>query len=532
MGKLLYSPAVKERMLTLYEQGYTDEQVAKELGVTARTIYNWKLKFHSDFQAIKKAKISADELVEAALFRNALGYSHPEEKIFVAFGQVTRVQTIKYYPPDTKAAIYWLNNRQPDRWKNRLTVTPGGELDNVSREKTVQPKKTFKEFCVIAGYPEPFEKQIEMMNFGINGTDPRMILGARGYGKTDYITILGVAYALYLDRNLTTLIMSKSKERNASMLKEIQTACEKNGITFSKANTNCLRVDGILGKDHSVSAVTIRSVSLRGRHPKLVIMDDPVTEDDTSEATRLVVEKKWYEINKLVKNILIIGQPAHKFDLYAKLRPLLNKMEVKHGEIPQLDHDLDAQRLAGVSEESIQASYFLEIKNQGSTPFDKIKYIDSFPTGESAVAFIDPSYTGGDYTALTIMKAHFDGVAAVGFVWKKAWNHCLEDMAPHLLKYNVKRIAFETNNLGDQPVQMLQSILHGAGVGVVGKVSTLEKHSKIMSAGSFAHLIHLSRESDKIYTDQVAQYEYRSKHDDAPDSLASCLEWIGLIRGK
>lgn len=518
-------------MVELYEKGYTDAQVATDLGVSARTIYYWKSRYVSDLQAIYKAKANVDEMVEAALLRVALGYSHPEEKIFVAFGEVTRVQTIKHYPPDVRAAQYWLNNRNPDRWKNRVTVDQGEHLNRLA-ERTVTPKVSFSEFCITAGYPAPFEKQTEMMNFGINGTDPRMILGARGYGKTDYITILGVAYALYLDKTLTVLIMSKSKERNAAMLKEIQSACEKNGMSFSKANTNCLRIDGAQGKDHSVSAVTIRSVSLRGRHPKLVIMDDPVTEDDTSEATRKLVEKKWYEINKLVKNILIIGQPAHKFDLYAKLRPLLNKMEVKHGEIPELDHDLEAQRLAGVSEESIQASYFLEIKNEGSTPFDQIKYIDSFPSDKTSVAFIDPSYTGGDYTALSIVTAHFDGVAVVGFVWKKAWNHCLEQMLPHFLKYNVRRIAIETNNLGDQPVSMMQSALSGSGIGVVGKVSTLNKHSKIMNAGSFAHLIHLSKESDKIYTDQVVQYEYSSKHDDAPDSLASCLELLGLIRGK
>lgn len=518
-------------MVQLYEQGCTDIQVAKELGVSEKTIYNWRNKYVTDLQAIYNAKRNVDQMVEAALLRSALGYSHPEEKIFCAFGEVTRVKTVKHYPPDVRAAQYWLNNRNPDRWKNRVTVDQGEHLNRLA-ERTVTPKVSFSEFCLTAGYPAPFEKQIEMSNFGINGTDPRMILGARGYGKTDYITILGVAYALYLDKTLTVLIMSKSKERNAAMLKEIQSACEKNGMMFSKANTNCLRIDGAQGKDHSVSAVTIRSVSLRGRHPKLVIMDDPVTEDDTSEATRKLVEKKWYEINKLVKNILIIGQPAHKFDLYAKLRPLLNKMEVKHGEIPELDHDLEAQRLAGVSEESIQASYFLEIKNEGSTPFDKIKYIDSFPSDKTSVAFIDPSYTGGDYTALSIVTAHFDGVAVVGFVWKKAWNHCLEEMLPHLVKFGVKRLAFETNNLGDQPLVMLESLLAGLGIGIVGKVSTLQKHSKIMNAGSFAHLIHLSKESDKVYTDQVAQYEYKSKNDDAPDSLASCLEWLGLIRGK
>jgi hypothetical protein len=258
-------------------------------------------------------------------------------------------------------------------------------------------------------------------------------------------------------------------------------------------------------------------------------MDDPVTEDDVSEATRSHVMRVYNEINKLCSDVLIIGQPAHKFDLYGHLRPLLKKLEVPHGTIPELDHDLEAQRAAGVDEASIQASYFLNVVSESASPFEKIKYLDKFPIGESAVAFIDPSHEGGDYTALSILKAHFEGVAVVGFVWKKAWNHCLDDMAKRLTQFNVKRLAFETNALGDQPVIMLRQLFPG---GVVGRKSTNNKHSRIMAAGAYAHLIHLSRESDKAYINQVTQYEYKAKHDDAPDSLATALEWIGLIRGK
>lgn len=392
-------------------------------------------------------------------------------------------------------------------------------------------KVSFAEFCERAGYPPPFEKQVEMMKFGMNETNPRLLLGARGYGKTDYVVILGTAYDIYLNPlTSTTLIMTKSKERNSAMLAEIAQACKANGMIFEKENAQSLRVSGLHGKDHSVSAVTVKTVTLRGRHPKRIILDDPVTEDDTSDATRRLVEKKYNELQKLTSNVLIIGQPAHKYDLYAKLRKLLLKMEVPHGTIKELDHDIDAQRLAGVDEASIQASYFLKIINEGATPFDNVNTMDTFPIGPSAVAFIDPSHEGGDYTAMSIVRSYMQGVAAVGFVWKKSWNHCLDDMEPLLKRFCVKRLCFETNALGDMPLDILRKTFKD--VGVVGKRSVTNKHSTIMAAGTYAHLIHLSKESHPTYLDHVIQYEYKAKFDDAPDSLARCLEWIGLIRGK
>jgi hypothetical protein len=404
-------------------------------------------------------------------------------------------------------------------------------IQSRAQEKHRGSKKSFEDFCKAADYPLPYPKQIEMMQFGMNEQEPRLLLGARGYGKTDYVVILGLAYDLYLNpHSSTNLIITKSKERNASMLREIQQACEKNGITFDKANASCLRVSGLLGKDHSVSAVTIKTVTLRGRHPKRVILDDPVTEDDTSDATRSLVEKKYNEVLKLCSNVLVIGQPAHKFDLYAKLRGLLKKLEVPHGTIPELDHDLDAMRLAGVDERSIEASYHLKILPEGSTPFDNIRYVDKFPIGESAVAFIDPSHEGGDYTAISVVRAYMQGVAVEGYIFKKAWNHALDDIAKVIKKLKVKKLGFETNALGDMPIDILRQTF--PDVGVAGRRSTNNKHARIMAAGAYSHLIHLSKESPKGYIDQVVQYEYKAKFDDAPDSLALCLEWSGLIRGK
>ena len=389
---------------------------------------------------------------------------------------------------------------------------------------------SFHEFCARAGYPQPYPTQCDMMEFGMHLTMPRMLLGARGYGKTDYVVILGIAYQIYLDPQWTFLIMSKSRERNAAMLNEIHKALCANGVDFDQNSSSALRVVGLKGKDPNVGALTI-GASVRGRHPRMVVMDDPVTEEDVSEATRKRVQRKYNELTKLTSNILIIGQPVHKFDLYETLRPLLNTMEVPHGTIPELDHDLEAQRLAGVSEESIQASYFLKVISETGYPLEKVRYVDEFISGDS-VAFIDPSYEGGDYTALTVLRGHFEGVMVKGRCWKRAWYDCLDEIAEELIRCGVRRLCIETNSLGDQPVRMMQELIADTGIGVVGRRSIGPKHSRIVAAGAFAPMIHVAKNSDRIWIDQTVRYEYRAKNDDAPDSLASCLEWIGLIRGR
>lgn len=413
--------------------------------------------------------------------------------------------------------------------RSQASVAPQVPIDG---ERVTSVGATFLEFCERAGYPEPYEQQIEMVNFGIHGGVQRLLLGSRGYGKTDYVVILGLAYEVYKQpTTYRALIVTKSDERNTSIISEIAKACEANGVRFEKRNTSCLRASGLIGKDNSVSVATLGSVSFRGRHPDIIVLDDPVTEEDVSPATRAKAQRVYNELNKLTQNILIIGQPVHKQDLYETLRPLVKKSVVPWGSIPELDIDLEALSAAGVSRESISASYHLKVISENPTPFEGVKYLDVYPAAGTSVAFIDPSFEGGDYTAMTIAKAHFDGIAIKGRTFKRAWNHCLDEIVAESIACGVKRICFETNSLGDMPIELLRAALP-AGIGVVGKKSTNNKHSRIMNAGVFAHLIHLSKTSDREYISQVTGYEYNAKYDDAPDSLASLLEWLGLIRGK
>lgn len=532
-----FNSSFTAKVAALYAVGKTDAEVAKAIGVSLRTIYYWKSS-HPDFlHALKEGKSLPDDLVEASLFRRATGYSHPEEKIFVYEGRVIRVKTEKHYPPDVTAQIFWLKNRRPDEWREKDTppIPPEPEM-SASTLNIANGIMTFSEFCLKAGYFQPFPKQEEMRSFGMDIQETRLLLGSRGYGKTDFVTIMGVAYDLYVAYKSgndmsehTNLIITKSKNRCTAIIEEISNALEKAGVDLDKSNSEVIRVAGLIGQDHSVEAITIKT-SMRGRHPKRIVMDDPVTDEDVSDAMRRTVKRRYDEAYKLCSNILIIGQPAHFDDLYAQLRGVIKTLEVPHGTIPELDADLEAMRIAGVDPHSIEMSYHLKVPTNDLMPFSKIKYIDKFPTG-GGVAFIDPS-EGGDYTALSCLKGFMDGVAVQGYAWKKAWYHCLDDIVPILISLGITRLCFETNKFGKQPIEQLSILLAPHGIGVVGRHSDSDKHSAIMSAGSYSHMIHLSRESNKAYTDQVIKYEYNAEFDDSPDSLARCLEWIGLLRGK
>jgi len=114
-----------EQMKKLYLSGWSDAQVAKFFDITQRTIDNWKQTDPKFFQSLKDWKLQADERVERSLYERACGYSHPEEVIFQYQGKIVRAKTIKIYPPDPTSMIFWLKNRQPDKWKDKTEVDHG-----------------------------------------------------------------------------------------------------------------------------------------------------------------------------------------------------------------------------------------------------------------------------------------------------------------------------------------------------------------------------------------------------------------------
>lgn len=125
----------------LCKLGATDAQIADVIGVTEQTLNNWKISQPEFFESLKRGKDVADAEVASALFHRATGYSHPEDDIRAVQGEIVITPTIKHYPPDTTAAIFWLKNRRPKEWREtkavELTGSNGGPVAyaNITREE-------------------------------------------------------------------------------------------------------------------------------------------------------------------------------------------------------------------------------------------------------------------------------------------------------------------------------------------------------------------------------------------------------------
>ena len=89
----------------------------------SRTTLDKRLKESANLQFyFADSQEHGKDVAENSLFKRINGYSHPEDKIFNNQGVELVVPTIKHYPPDTTAAIFWLKNRQKDNWRDKQEV--------------------------------------------------------------------------------------------------------------------------------------------------------------------------------------------------------------------------------------------------------------------------------------------------------------------------------------------------------------------------------------------------------------------------
>lgn len=111
--------------------GATDCDLATFFEVSESTINGWKIEHPEFLESLKKGKERADATIAQSLYHRAKGYEHPEDKIFNDNGQPLIVPTIKHYPPDSTAAIFWLKNRRSKDWRDKQEVEVIGEIPRV-----------------------------------------------------------------------------------------------------------------------------------------------------------------------------------------------------------------------------------------------------------------------------------------------------------------------------------------------------------------------------------------------------------------
>lgn len=88
--------------------GLTNEQIANNIGINVKTLYEWKNKESNISNALKKGKEVIDFEVENALLKSALE------------GNVT-------------AQIFWLKNRKKEQWREKQEFSSDQELEKLDQ---------------------------------------------------------------------------------------------------------------------------------------------------------------------------------------------------------------------------------------------------------------------------------------------------------------------------------------------------------------------------------------------------------------
>lgn len=139
----------------------TITQIARHCGVNQRTISTWMDKHEDFYQAVMRVRRRADDQVVDKLWNRAKGYTieNPverveEEDVFVKASdmggtkpvpeliddqdeevmvkgtkrKVSRTTQFTHIPADGAVGKWWLQNRDPDNWSDKRTVSIEGDF--------------------------------------------------------------------------------------------------------------------------------------------------------------------------------------------------------------------------------------------------------------------------------------------------------------------------------------------------------------------------------------------------------------------
>lgn len=123
--------------------GATDKDLADFFDTTEQTVNAWKQAHPEFLESLKSGKSLADAVVAEKLYRRATGYEHEAVKI-VADAKTGAEHTVPYterYPPDTTACIFWLKNRQRDKWRDKVDTEISGTITLADAINSLPPPK-------------------------------------------------------------------------------------------------------------------------------------------------------------------------------------------------------------------------------------------------------------------------------------------------------------------------------------------------------------------------------------------------------
>ena len=136
--------------------GHTQKYCYEKLGISKETWFKYKNDFSDFSDSVRKWQVPANKKVADKLFKRTQGYRFKETtkelNPITNKMETTKIVT-KEIPPDVKAQVFWLTNRDSENWQDKKQVESKNEninknldvshLSDEELEKEIEKLKQF-----------------------------------------------------------------------------------------------------------------------------------------------------------------------------------------------------------------------------------------------------------------------------------------------------------------------------------------------------------------------------------------------------
>ena len=149
-------------------------------------------------------------------------------------------------------------------------------------------------------------------------------------------------------------------------------------------------------------------------------------------------------------------------------------------------------------------------------PFAELENINYGSMPQAHTCFLDPSFAGGDFTAITFGGLVNGQLCVWGYCFKLSWSRCVDDIAKLVKLYNCENCFYEENALSLVPQEMFAE----KGIDFVGHLTLGNKENRIYKVAAYtAHRTKLlTNHSNSAYIKNINEYQDGADYDDAPDN--------------
>lgn len=348
-----------------------------------------------------------------------------------------------------------------------------------------------------------------------------------------------VSMALWLQiilmPNMSTAFFRKTDTDTAEIIRQVQKMLRSDvtqylseelwGVTCKITDESMSKVSTNLSNDPRGGAQLVGigiGGSLTGKHYDRIFTDDIVNlKDRTSRAERERTKDAYREIKNLINRggkIFNTGTPWHPQDAFE----LMPTPEVwpwdKTGLMTKDEYD----EIAKVTTPSLLAANY-QLRH---IPSDDVIFTDPQTGADISMVMqgqchVDAAYYGEDFTAFTAMNVHDGKRYVYGRMWRKHVQDVKGLIAEEYKRLKLGKMYMEKN--ADKGYAARD--FRGLGVRTVEYHEGMQKHLKITTylKGAWPDIV-FCEGTDEAYINQIVDYTDESEHDDAPDSLASCVQ--------